>query len=278
MATYLFTWNPAQWDWTYLNRSIAEVTKNGYCLERWSCGVTRRIMSGDRAFLMKLGAEPRGIVAAGWVASGVYEDRHWSRVKRAEGKTALYVNVRWDTILDSEVEIFPLVWLGIATYSSMHWEPQASGTRIPDNVSEKLEKHWAEFLGRPAVRMKRPLDEEIDPTKSYPEGLTKQVTVNVYERNAEARTLCINYYGPACSVCGFNFEKTYGEMGAGFIHVHHVKPLAEIRKGYKIRPLKDLRPVCPNCHSMLHQQTPPFSVGELRARLTRRKRKSSTNT
>lgn len=278
MPTYLFTWNPARWDWAYLKDSIAEVKKNGYCIERWSCGVTKKIKTEDRAFLMKLGDEPRGIVAAGWVEGGVYEDTHWDRAKRAKGMSALYVNVHWDTILDPGVEIFPIAWLDKGIYSSMRWEPQASGTRIPDNVSEKLENDWAEFLDRPAVIMERPLDEEIDPTKIFLEGLTRQVTVDVYERNAEARAICINFYGLTCSVCGFNFEKTYGKLGAGFIHVHHLKPLAEIRKGHKLRPLRDLRPVCPNCHSMLHQRKPAFSVEELKARLTRRKQKSSAIT
>ncbi len=75
IALYLFTWNPTRWDWNYL-QSIAEVKENGYCTGRWSCGVTKKIKTGDRAFLIKLGEEPRGIVASGWVTSDIYEDKH----------------------------------------------------------------------------------------------------------------------------------------------------------------------------------------------------------
>ena len=45
----------------------------------------------------------------------------------------------------------------------------------------------------------------------------------------------------------------YGEFGQGFIHVHHIVPISKIGKEYKIDPIKDLVPVCPNCHAMLHR-------------------------
>lgn len=245
--------------------------ENGYCSDRWSCGVTKKIIPDDRAFLIKLGQEPRGIVASGWVTSDVYEAKHWIKIKKAKGETALYVDVHWDAILDPDRDIFRRIWLDGGIYSKMHWAPQASGIQIPDDVAEHLEKDWAKFLNRPPVIGKAPLAEEVDSTRTYAEGATRQVTVNVYERNVEARTICINYYGIDCSVCGFNFEKTYGEIGVGFIHVHHLKSLAEIGKKYKLSPIRDLRPVCPNCHVMLHQQKPAYSIEELKAILKRKK-------
>jgi predicted HNH restriction endonuclease len=68
-------------------------------------------------------------------------------------------------------------------------------------------------------------------------------------------------------VCGFSFGAIYGELGTGFIHVHHLVPLALIKQGYEVDPIKDLRPVCPNCHAMLHKRTPPFSINELASAL-----------
>jgi 5-methylcytosine-specific restriction protein A len=49
-----------------------------------------------------------------------------------------------------------------------------------------------------------------------------------------------------------DFEETYGQLGRGFIHVHHIVPIATIGKEYKLDPVNDLVPVCPNCHAMLH--------------------------
>lgn len=86
------------------------------------------------------------------------------------------------------------------------------------------------------------------------EGLKKQITVNKYERSSVAREKCINFHGENCFVCGMNFYETYGEIGKGFIHIHHIVPLNQIRKEYKVNYREDLIPVCPNCHAMLHRK------------------------
>jgi 5-methylcytosine-specific restriction enzyme A len=103
------------------------------------------------------------------------------------------------------------------------------------------------------------------------EGNRKTISVNVYERNPFARKQCMEYYGVQCQVCELNFEKKYGEVGKDFIHVHHIVPLHEIQKGYAVDPIKDLVPVCPNCHAMLHRKENSvyLSVEELRKRLVR---------
>lgn len=105
--------------------------------------------------------------------------------------------------------------------------------------------------------------DEIPQPALYPEGATRKIAVNAYERNSAARAQCIAHYGATCAVCAFNFGETYGEMAEGFIHVHHLTPLATIKKGYEVDPIADLRPVCPNCHAVLHMRTPPFAVNEL---------------
>ena len=145
MTTYLLTWNPERWNWSYLQKSIAEVKTQGYCHERWGCGATKKIMPGDRVFLIKLGEEPRGIVASGWVTTRVYEDLHWDEMASKRGETALYIDVHFDTILDPEIDILPRALLDSGIYTSMHWEPRASGVTIPDHIAAQLEKDWAQF-------------------------------------------------------------------------------------------------------------------------------------
>lgn len=107
-------------------------------------------------------------------------------------------------------------------------------------------------------------EEAVEPEKLY-EGATKTISVNIYERNPQARKMCIDAYGVTCAVCGFNFADAYGEIGEGFIHVHHLKPLAEIGAEYQLDPVEHLRPVCPNCHAMLHRRKPILSIEELKA-------------
>jgi 5-methylcytosine-specific restriction protein A len=98
------------------------------------------------------------------------------------------------------------------------------------------------------------------------EGNRTAILVNRYERSTKNRKACIETYGAFCCVCGFDFFRAYGEIGKDYIHVHHLTPLAVLEgKARKIDPIKDLRPVCPNCHEMLHQANPPYTPEQLRA-------------
>ena len=92
-------------------------------------------------------------------------------------------------------------------------------------------------------------------TGRYVEGEAIRRSVTSYERNLIARDECIKKYGYKCQVCGINFKERYGEVGKNFIHVHHVEFLSSF-KGieHEIDPIVNLRPVCPNCHAMLHRK------------------------
>ena len=52
-----------------------------------------------------------------------------------------------------------------------------------------------------------------------------------------------------------------------FIHVNHLTQVSDKKQEYKVNPIADLRPVCPNCHAMLHKDNPPVTIEELKARL-----------
>src|ERR1039458_9696327 len=98
-----------------------------------------------------------------------------------------------------------------------------------------------------------------------------QVFSNKYERDRRARKKCIEHYGTDCFICGFSFRTTYGEVTVGIIHVHHLQPLGEIGEEHKVDPIKDLRPVCPNCHSVLQWRIPAYSIEEVKAFLSQAK-------
>lgn len=112
-------------------------------------------------------------------------------------------------------------------------------------------------------------DEIADIATTYAEGASKRIVVNAYERDRRARDACVAHHGHTCVVCGFDFERVYGNLGARFIHVHHVRPVSTLGPGYTVDPKTDLVPVCPNCHAMLHRQSPPLTPAQLRAQLRR---------
>ena len=107
-------------------------------------------------------------------------------------------------------------------------------------------------------------------SEEYNEGTAHQVSVNVYERSASARQACITHYGTSCAVCDLSFERVYGPIGAGYIHIHHLVPLSDCWEGYRVDPIEDLRPICPNCHAMAHRRRPPYSIKELQQMLDER--------
>ena len=46
--------------------------------------------------------------------------------------------------------------------------------------------------------------------------------------------------------------------------MHHLVDIASIGKEYKIDPIKDLLPLCPNCHAMVHKEKPAMKPDNLR--------------
>lgn len=134
--------------------------------------------------------------------------------------------------------------------------PPASISLATSKASESADKVADEYLSH---------NTEETTADTFIEGATRAVVVNAHERNSKARQACIAHYGYKCVVCGFCFTKTYGAIGEKFIHVHHVRDLASIGCEYEVDPIADLRPVCPNCHAMLHVEKPAMEIEVLRA-------------
>ena len=146
-----------------------------------------------------------------------------------------------------------------------HW---ARGTgNLPDDFAKAIEEITSQtiklLIGFDTVVY----PDEITHDVNLFEGAKKEVSVNAYERNYSARIKCIEHYGYDCSVCGFNFKSIYGDIGANFIHVHHIKDIALMGGSYSVNPIEDLRPVCPNCHAMLHKEKPAISIEKLKAKV-----------
>jgi hypothetical protein len=121
------------------------------------------------------------------------------------------------------------------------------------------------------------LDAKPDPSDDRDKMLSEVVTgvegsrtsslTTRYERNRALREEAIARFGTRCSICGFDFAERYGELGQGFIEVHHLVPLSTTKIARETNPAKDLVVVCSNCHSMLHRSDPVLSPEELQGLL-----------
>lgn len=156
---------------------------------------------------------------------------------------------------------------------------EALGVKPSPNLSVLVEldrvkgSDW-QLLLRPAVteallelgfsQHDHPLQEEYGLGEELVEGSAYIVQVSAYERNPIARQRCIAHYGSSCFICSFNFRAAYGDAASGYIHVHHLTPLASIGREYVVDPIADLRPLCANCHSVVHLRNPPYDIDEVR--------------
>lgn len=111
--------------------------------------------------------------------------------------------------------------------------------------------------------------EDISSEGDFIEGRRRTFVLDRHERSAAARAACIRERGAKCCVCRISFGDVYGELGEGFIEVHHLEPLSDATTERPVDPVRDLVPVCPNCHRMLHRAQPPLTPAELAARLRR---------
>lgn len=97
--------------------------------------------------------------------------------------------------------------------------------------------------------------EESVPEEYAPQLEGKSVVIETIRRMRSAinRQRAIEFHGSTCAVCGFDFEKTYGDLRRGFIEVHHLNPLGESEEEAAVNPVTDLIPLCANCHRMIHR-------------------------
>jgi 5-methylcytosine-specific restriction enzyme A len=185
------------------------------------------------------------------------------RISREGGTLELEINGKSADPTDSQD--WPTEWHRLAL--AMGKSPVAVNTD-GNEATEKALLRWGGWFLAGIIAL-APLEEppatDQASLEGLPEGAKVKIEVNRYERSRFARAACIEINGESCTACGFDFGRTFGELGRGFIHVHHIIPVSEMGGQYQVNPAVDLVPVCPNCHAMLHKRTPPLSVGELRS-------------
>ena len=95
------------------------------------------------------------------------------------------------------------------------------------------------------------------------EGGIKELTTKVRERSSKLRSTAIERFTHngiiACDCCGFEFKTFYGPKYGEktCIEIHHLKPIFLYNDGDVNltidKALKNLLPVCPKCHRVIHK-------------------------
>ncbi|MET3195256.1 HNH endonuclease [Gottfriedia sp. OAE603] len=189
-----------------------------------------------------------------------YDAKYWKdKSKLQQMKVSNYTRVRLiDTVDTDEL-----------SFKNLRENGLNSKIQGPEKINGELRDYIMPFFQIDLTAEYYP--EEI--SDGLEEGHSKTILVNRYERNSKVRKECIDAHGVQCQVCKIDFESTYGIVGKDFIHVHHIIPLSEIKKGYIVDPEHDLIPVCPNCHAMLHRKENGayLTIEELKKRMKNKK-------
>lgn len=91
------------------------------------------------------------------------------------------------------------------------------------------------------------------------------VLVNAYEQDPFSKLHCLQAHGTVCKVCSLDLERTYGKLGIDAIHVHFLPTKNGMNGGFILDPVRDLVPVCPTCHAMLHRgRDEPLRIEDLK--------------
>ena len=140
MRAFLFGWNPVKFEWADLDEDIAKLRSGRVLEDNWSAASHKTIKPGDRAYVVRLGVEPKGIFASGIITSEPF-------VAYRNGRHYYRVNIQFDTLLNPDRElILTLDILKTGDLTKQTWTPQASGISIKPELVDELEGVWKDFL------------------------------------------------------------------------------------------------------------------------------------
>ena len=132
----LLSWNPENLDWNYKEAYLK--VKNGEKYEMvWRTSRKNGVEEKTEVFLIKIGEEPKGIIAHGHVTEEPY----------LEGER-YYVNVEFDKILDYENEEILKQEDLMLKFPEQKWSPQASGIEIKETILPELKEMWSKLINR----------------------------------------------------------------------------------------------------------------------------------
>lgn len=284
--TYVLTWNPNRRAGEvadkvpieFFEELRSQILNDLIPMRQWTCHSVKKVRAGDLFIMLRTGDAPRGVVGWGWIRSnGRIDEDGWK-----------HVDILWKWVFDPDEPLDLQTLPGMESFRA----PQGSGVGLDasfhdmvwktlnqrvDYDIQRFDENTSESDSTPSTSVPQPTSssppsELAEDTASSLEGRLIETWSTRRERDAKNRALCLEVHEYRCVVCEMSFLEEYGEIGRDFIHVHHEHPLAssDADNGTVYVPASDMKPVCPNCHAMLHrgrnaQRGEVRSITELRA-------------
>ena len=254
MAAVILGWNPtgpARWDY---RAAVDLVAESGRYLQRWSADQPLNVTAGTEAWLFVQGSSDAG---TGLIGHGVVMSEPYQTLP-GDSPAEWHVSILFDALLPLGEQVRQDALRAAAPGIPWGEAMNRPSVAVPGHEEPGLRRLWRD-LGPAATGFPHVV------SGTCPPDTVSTLDVNRYERNPDARRVCLAFHGTSCAACGFSFETFYGDAGSGSIDVHHVVPPELLGSGYQLDPVADLVPLCPNCHSLAHCSAgPPRTVAELR--------------
>jgi 5-methylcytosine-specific restriction protein B len=139
--TWLLAWNPEVWPWDSLSEDRSKTQIGDTVTQQWRCA-SGGPAEGDRVFLVRVGVDPRGIVAFGSVARPPYSGPHFDTAKADLGESTQFIDVIFKDIKDAKIDkIVPLETLQKEA-PEQTWTPQSSGIELKPKAALLLRQLW----------------------------------------------------------------------------------------------------------------------------------------
>lgn len=134
----------------------SSISEGAYHWVEWSCGNTKRIKVGDKAYLVRSGSNPTGIIASGQVVATPqeYQLRNDSRYSdlsaayAAHEDNTYYVYLEFDSVVDFDVPLEQNTLKKLPQFRGVNFHFQGGGKQFaPDHpeavrvLTSEWEKH-----------------------------------------------------------------------------------------------------------------------------------------
>ena len=135
----LLSWNIEVSGWNYEEAYSEIKNRKKVKTTGWRTKATKEVKIGTEVFIIRLGEEPKGIIAHGYVVKEPYQE-----------KERYYVDVEFDSIqnIDDEKEILSLTDLKNKLKVKHNWSPQPSGIEIDEAILPELKEMWNKLINR----------------------------------------------------------------------------------------------------------------------------------
>lgn len=148
MSVYLLTWNPKHFSTGDGKDELPTLAYLPNEIVRWSCH-SQQLKIGDTVYLVRLGLEPRGIVAKGTVCKESYLDQHWLDSDQKKR----YIDFRLDSYRENCEQGLLAMMLLQAAMPEQIWSPQTSGIQIRPEYHFPLAELWDAGEGKHSLAL-----------------------------------------------------------------------------------------------------------------------------